>query len=103
MQKKNILKIKMKKTNNKKIISKDKKEITKASSEQVQASSAKIDKRMTFAELLKKKPESMNILFEAGLHCIGCHMSAFETIEQGCMAHGMRKKDIDELIKRLNK
>jgi hydroxylamine reductase len=61
-----------------------------------------ITKDMTFAELLEKKPESMNILFEAGLHCIGCHMSAYETIEQGCSAHGMNKKEIDELIKKLN-
>jgi hydroxylamine reductase len=62
-----------------------------------------ITKDITFAELLEKKPESMNILFEAGLHCIGCHMSAYETIEQGCLAHGMSKKEIDELIKKINR
>jgi hybrid cluster-associated redox disulfide protein len=61
-----------------------------------------VTKNMTFAELLEKKPESMNDLFEAGLHCIGCHMSAYETIEQGCLAHGMSKKEIDDLIKKLN-
>jgi hybrid cluster-associated redox disulfide protein len=61
-----------------------------------------ITKNMTFMKLLEKKPESMNVLFEAGLHCIGCHMSAYETIEQGCSAHGMNKKEIDELIKKLN-
>jgi hydroxylamine reductase len=61
-----------------------------------------VTKDMTFTELLEKKPESMNTLFEAGLHCIGCHMSAYETIEQGCQAHGMNKKEIEELIKKLN-
>jgi hybrid cluster-associated redox disulfide protein len=61
-----------------------------------------ITKDITFMQLLEKKPESMNVLFEAGLHCIGCHMSAYETIEQGCSAHGMNKKEIDELIKKLN-
>jgi hybrid cluster-associated redox disulfide protein len=61
-----------------------------------------ITKNMTFMKLLEKKPESMNVLFEAGLHCIGCHMSAYETIEQGCSAHGMNKKEIDELIKKIN-
>jgi hybrid cluster-associated redox disulfide protein len=61
-----------------------------------------ITKNMTFMQLLEKKPESVNTLFEAGLHCIGCHMSAYETIEQGCQAHGMNKKEIDELIKKLN-
>lgn len=62
-----------------------------------------ISKDMTFAELLEKKPESINILFENGLHCIGCCMSAYETIEQGCLAHGMNKKQIDSLIKKLEK
>lgn len=62
-----------------------------------------ITKDLTFAELLERKPESMNILFEAGLHCIGCHMSAYETIEQGCKVHGMSKKEIDKLVERLNK
>ena len=62
-----------------------------------------VKKEMTFAQLLTKKPEAMNILFENGLHCIGCHMSAYETIEQGCLAHGMTNKQIDVLVKKLNK
>lgn len=62
-----------------------------------------VKKEMTFAQLLTKKPEAMNILFENGLHCIGCHMSAYETIEQGCLAHGMNDKEIDVLVKQLNK
>jgi len=61
-----------------------------------------ITKDMTFAELFETKPEAMNVLFEAGLHCIGCHMSVYETIEQGCQAHGMNKKQIDEIIKKIN-
>ena len=78
-----------------KILSKTKIEVPKKKFE--------VKKTMTFAELLKKKPQAMNDLFEAGLHCIGCHMSAYETIEQGCLTHGMTKKEIDELIGRLNK
>ncbi len=61
-----------------------------------------ISKNMTFAEILEKHPESVNILFESGLHCIGCGMAMYETLEQGCKAHGMDKKQIDELIKKLN-
>ena len=37
-----------------------------------------------------------------GLHCIGCMASSAETIEQGALAHGMKKKDIEKLIKDLN-
>ncbi|VVB83858.1 Uncharacterised protein [uncultured archaeon] len=62
-----------------------------------------IRKDMTFAELLEKHPETANDLFEAGLHCIGCGGAMYETIEQGCQMHGFSKKEIDELIKKLNK
>ncbi len=63
----------------------------------------KITKKTKLSVLLNKKPEAAEILFEAGLTCVGCPMAANETIEQGCLAHGMTKKNIDELIKRLNK
>lgn len=85
----------IKKIPTRKILSKTKIEVPKKKDE--------VKKTITFAELLKKKPQAMNDLFEAGLHCIGCHMSAYETIEQGCLVHGMTKKEIDELIGRLNK
>jgi len=61
-----------------------------------------ISKDMTFSELLEKHPESANVLFEAGLHCIGCGGAMYESIEQGCLMHGFSKKQIDELIKKLN-
>ncbi len=62
----------------------------------------KITGKTKLSVLLNKKPEAVEILFEVGLTCVGCPMAANETIEQGCLAHGMSKKDIDELIKRLN-
>ena len=61
-----------------------------------------ITKKMTFREILEKKPEAARILFEYGMHCCGCHMAADETLEQGAKAHGMSDKDINELIKKLN-
>jgi hybrid cluster-associated redox disulfide protein len=62
-----------------------------------------ISKKMIFAELLEKYPGTANILFESGLHCIGCGGAMYETIEQGCLAHGFSKKQVDDLIKKLNK
>lgn len=50
--------------------------------------------------LNKKAPE---IFFKYGLHCIGCALSAEETIEQGAKAHGLSEKQISSLIKELNK
>jgi hybrid cluster-associated redox disulfide protein len=67
----------------------------------VKTSKNGITKDMTFAEILEKHPEAGNILFESGLHCIGCGGAMYETLEQGCMMHGMGKKEIDNLIKKI--
>ncbi len=61
-----------------------------------------ITKKTTFAEIMEKHPESANILFESGLHCIGCGMAMYESLEDGCKAHGMNEREIDDLIKKLN-
>lgn len=59
-----------------------------------------ISKKISFAELMKKKPEAAKVLAEAGMFCLGCPMAMQETLEQGCLAHGI---DADELVKKLNK
>jgi len=62
----------------------------------------KITRQTKISELFYKNPEAARMLFEAGLHCIGCPMAARESIEQGCKAHGFEDKKIDELIKKMN-
>lgn len=64
--------------------------------------SAKIEKSMTFGELVREYPQTVHILAEYGMHCIGCHIGITETIEQGARAHGLDEKDIQTLLKRLN-
>jgi len=44
----------------------------------------------------------LRFLFESGMHCLGCSMAMEETIGQGCLAHGMSEKQIDELVEKLN-
>lgn len=57
----------------------------------------------TIGEVVQRWPKSAFIMFEYGLHCVGCHVSAFETIEEGCKGHGMPEEVIDELVEELNK
>lgn len=59
----------------------------------------KINKKMSFAEILEKKPEAASVLMEKGMHCCGCPMAMQETLEQGACAHGL---DADEIVKELN-
>jgi len=63
----------------------------------------KITKKTKLSEILEKNPEKAEVLFESGMHCMGCPMAMGESLEQGCLAHGMSKKDIEKLIERLNK
>ncbi len=63
----------------------------------------KITKSTKLSEIIKINPEATEILFGAGMVCASCPMAQQETIEDGCKAHGMNKKEIDELLKKLNK
>ncbi len=62
-----------------------------------------INKKMTFREILMKNPNAAETLLKHGLHCVGCPVAQMETLEMGCKAHGMNAKDIDALVKELNK
>lgn len=63
----------------------------------------KITSKTRLNEVLIDKPQTADMLFKAGLHCVGCPFSMQETLEQGCKAHGMNEKEIEKLVKRLNK
>ncbi len=57
-----------------------------------------ITKDMSFGEVLQRFPQTMPVFGKYGMHCIGCSMSAFETIEQGAKAHGIDvKRFVDDL------
>ena len=60
----------------------------------------KITKDMPFSEVLQKYPETAKVFFEHGMSCMGCPMAMSETIEQGCLAHGI---DLDKIVEELNK
>ena len=60
----------------------------------------KFSKDSNLSEIIEKAPEKVNILLEAGMHCIGCMASQFETLEEACMVHGI---DVEELVAELNK
>jgi hybrid cluster-associated redox disulfide protein len=59
----------------------------------------KINKKMSFAEILKKNPDSAEILLNNGMHCIGCAMAMSETLEEGAIAHGL---DADKIVDEIN-
>lgn len=62
-----------------------------------------VTKKMLIGEIASKYPQAIEIMFKFGMHCIGCGMTAYESIEQGCQAHGMSNEEIDKLVEEINK
>ena len=58
-----------------------------------------ITREMSIGEVLAIDPDTAPIMTEYGMHCFGCPYSKMESLEMGCMAHGM---NVDELVTRLN-
>ena len=56
----------------------------------------------TLEEVLSEVPEAAEILPKYGLHCIGCSVAYWETLEQGALAHGMSAEVIDRMLEELN-
>ena len=63
----------------------------------------KITKKSTIAKIVEEKPEAIELLLDAGMMCVGCRMAQQETLEQGCQVHGMSDKEIDKLVKKIEK
>lgn len=57
-----------------------------------------ITKDMLISEVVERYPQVAEIFLEYGLHCVGCHVSHFETIEQGAKGHGMLDEEIEMMV-----
>ncbi len=62
----------------------------------------KISLNTMLGEIASNYPKAAEILMQHGLHCIGCGVSAFETLEQGAKAHGMDDAEIKKMLKEIN-
>ena len=59
-----------------------------------------ITKTMLIGDLVKEYPESVGIMLDHGMQCIGCHIATWETLEQGAESHAI---NLNELLRDLNK
>jgi hybrid cluster-associated redox disulfide protein len=55
---------------------------------------------MTIAEVLSQYPNTETTLVKYKLHCVGCNVASFETIQEGAVTHGV--KELDALLRDLN-
>lgn len=61
---------------------------------------ARITEKMTIAEVIKNFPTAIQVFLKYGLPCVGCPMSAPETIEEAAKLHQI---NLEKLLKDLNK
>ncbi|NEU04364.1 MULTISPECIES: DUF1858 domain-containing protein [Clostridium] len=60
----------------------------------------KITKDMKIGEIVRNYPESIEILMNFGMGCVGCPSAQAETIEEAAAVHGL---NLNALLEALNK
>jgi hybrid cluster-associated redox disulfide protein len=58
-----------------------------------------ITKDMTIGEVVRQKPESVEVLMGFGMGCVGCPSAQAETLEEAAMVHGL---NLEELLTKIN-
>lgn len=56
-----------------------------------------------FIKFPKKAGKIAEFLSKKGIACVGCCASAFETLEEGLKGHNIEEKEIEKIIKEINK
>ncbi|NLN97949.1 MAG: DUF1858 domain-containing protein [Eubacteriaceae bacterium] len=59
----------------------------------------KINRKMSIVEIVQTYPDTVPVFQNYGMGCLGCVAAQFETLEEGCLVHGI---DPDELVRALN-
>jgi len=59
-----------------------------------------ITKNSIIGDVLDQYPDTAELFFSIGMHCLGCPASRGETIEEAWMVHGA---DADALVADVNK
>jgi hybrid cluster-associated redox disulfide protein len=58
-----------------------------------------LTKDTAIGDILKYAPECEPIFYAYGMHCLGCEISAEETLEEACAAHLV---DLDEMLEKMH-
>ncbi len=61
-----------------------------------------ISRESTIGEIVQNYPEAIDTLMGFGVHCVGCHVSEYESLEEGFRGHGLSEEEIDAAVAQLN-
>ena len=59
-----------------------------------------VTRKSIIGDILDYAPETAQVFFAIGMHCLGCPASRGESVEDACAVHGT---DADALIEQINK
>ncbi len=71
-------------------------------SETIHEVEQRLRREHTIGDVLQEYPDAAPLLTEKGIHCVGCHVSPFETLEEGFRSHGMSEEEIDAVLSDVN-
>ena len=57
-----------------------------------------VTEKTLVGEIVNQYPESIDILFGIGMHCLGCPASQAESLEDACAVHGIDPQPVIEKI-----
>lgn len=62
-----------------------------------------ITRSMLIGKIASEHPKTVEVMLKYGMHCIGCPMTAYESVEQGAKVHGLGDDTINEMVKEMNR
>lgn len=57
-----------------------------------------VNGKTLIGEIVNQYPESAEVLFSIGMHCLGCPASQAESLEEACMVHGVNPELVIKAI-----
>ena len=49
-------------------------------------------------KIVKTYPETIEVLFKIGMHCLGCPASQAESLKDACVVHGIESASVIQAI-----
>lgn len=62
----------------------------------------RLTREHTIGDIIQQYPDAAPLLTDYGIHCVGCHVSPYETLEEGLRSHGMSEEQIDTILSEVN-
>ena len=57
-----------------------------------------VNEKTLIGEIVREYPESADVLFGIGMHCLGCPASQAESLEEACAVHGVDPATVAKAI-----